>query len=209
MLALPDIQKLSPSPRTRKRFEFCGYAASTVSMNFCSSYESQIKDDRRSRYYGSLQSSMTPDQRIAFDKLLSAQRAYIKAHALEVDQGGTIRGMRTIGSQDTLKNLFHADLVHFEQKKWPVHSKEQIATADTVLQREYEKKIQQLRAQSQEQIEEGAVSADHLFEVEQTWERYRDAWASFARLRYPAAVPAIRAEITLNRYRLLKTIYSY
>jgi hypothetical protein len=42
--------------------------------------------------------------------------------------------------------------------------------------------------------------------VEETWEKYRDAWVSFARLRYPHAVAAIRAEITLDRYRLLKTI---
>lgn len=209
MLALPEVNKLARSSHSHAPFEFCDYAASTFTMDFCSSYESQIKDDRRSRYYGSLKSSMTPDQKLAFDKLLSAQRAYIKAHALEVDQGGTIRGMRTIGSQSILKELFHAELGHFEHKNWPAHSESQIANADTMLQREYEKKIQQLRAQSQEQIDQGAVSADHLSEVEQTWERYREAWDSFACLRYPAAVSTIRAEITLNRCRLLKTIYSY
>jgi hypothetical protein len=42
--------------------------------------------------------------------------------------------------------------------------------------------------------------------VEGTWQTYRDAWVEFARLRYSAAVAVIRAEITLDRYRLLKTI---
>jgi hypothetical protein len=94
-LALPDIAKLNGSPRAHGLFEFCDYAASTLTMNFCSGYESEIEDDRRSRYYNSLKSSMTPEQQAAFEKLLAAQNAYIEAHASEVDQGGTIRAIRT------------------------------------------------------------------------------------------------------------------
>ena len=74
-------------------------------MNFCSSYASEIEDDRRSRYYNSLKSSMTAEQQAGFEKLLAAQNAYTEAHAFEVDQGGTIRGIRTLGSQGILKDL--------------------------------------------------------------------------------------------------------
>lgn len=205
-LALPDIAKLNGSPRARGPFEFCDYAASTLTMNFCSGYQSKIEDDRRSRYYDSLKSFMTPEQQAAFEKLLAAQNAYIEAHASEVDQGGTIRGVRTVGSQGILKDLFRTELVHFERKKWPAISDNQITTADALLHREYEKTLQQLRAQTKDEIEQGAVTDGHLSDVEETWEKYRDAWVAFARLRYPAAVAVIRAEITLDRYRLLKTI---
>jgi|CZKF01.1.fsa_nt_gi uncharacterized protein YecT (DUF1311 family) len=205
-LALPDIAKLNDSPRAHRPFEFCDYAASTITMNFCGSYASEIEDDRRSRYYNSLKSSMTPEHQAAFEKLLAAQNAYIEAHASEVDQGGTIRGMRTIGSQAILKDLFHTEVVHFERKKWPVLSDNQITMADALLNREYEKKLQQLRAQTKEAIDQGAVTASHLSSVEETWKTYRDAWVGFARLRYPDAAAAIRAEITLDRYHLIKTI---
>ncbi len=197
-LALPDIAKLNGSVRARGLFEFCDYAASTFTMNFCSGYESEIEDDRRSRYYNSLKSSMTPEQQAAFAKLLAAQNAYIKAHASEVYQGGTIRGIRTIGSQAILKELFHTEVVHFERKKWPVLSDNQITMSDVLLRREYMKKLQQLRAQKKESIDEGAVTADHLSSVEETWQTYRDAWVAFARLRYSAAVAVIRAEVTLT-----------
>ena len=50
-LALPDIAKLNGSRRANGPFEFCDYAASTFTMNFCSSYASEIEDERRSRYY--------------------------------------------------------------------------------------------------------------------------------------------------------------
>jgi uncharacterized protein YecT (DUF1311 family) len=205
-LALRDITKLNGSPLAHGPFEFCDYAASTFTMNFCSGYAFEVEDDRRSRYYRSLKSSMTPEQKAAFEKLLAAQNAYIEAHASEVDQGGTIRGIRTVGSQGILKNLFHTEVVHFEHKKWPALSDNQIKMADASLRREYEKKLQQSRSQTKEEISQGTVTAGHLSSVQETWETYRDAWVAFARLRYPAAVAAIRAEITLDRYRLLETI---
>lgn len=205
-LALPDIMKLDGSHRARGPFEFCDYAATTFTMNFCSGYESEIEDDRRNRYYNSLKSTMTPEQRAAFEKLLAAEKAYIEAHASEVDQAGTIRALRTIHSQGILKDLFHEEVVHFERKRWPVLSDNQIMMADGLLRREYVKKLEQLQKQTKESIDEGAVTADLLSSVEETWQAYRDAWVGFARLRYPAAVEAIRAEVTLDRYRLLKTI---
>jgi uncharacterized protein YecT (DUF1311 family) len=207
-LALPDIAKFNSSPRTRGPFEFCDYAATTLTMNFCSSYASDIEDDRRSRYYNSLKFSMTPEQQAAFEKLLAAENAYIKAHAFEVDQTGTIRVIRTIGSQRILKDLFHTRIVRFERKKWPVLSENQITMADALLNREYVKKLKQLRTQTKESIDQGAVTADDLAGAEESWQIYRDAWVAFARLRYPAAVSVIRAQITLDRYSLLKTISS-
>jgi uncharacterized protein YecT (DUF1311 family) len=203
---LLDLAKLNGSPRAHGLFEFCDHAASTFTANFCFGYASEIKDDRRSRYYNSLRSSMTPQQQAAFDKLLAAQNAYLKAHASEVDQGGSIRVIRSIASEDILKDLFHTEVVHFEHKKWPVLSDKQITMSNALLQREYEKTLQRLRSQTKEAIDESAVTASHFSTVEETWETYRDAWIAFAHLRYPAAVSVIRAEITLDRYRLVKAI---
>jgi len=206
MLALPEIEKLNSSLPARGPFEFCDYAATTFTMNFCSGYASEIETERRDRYYETLKSRMNSAQREAFDKLLAAENAYIEAHASEVDQGGTIRDMRTIGSMNILHRLFRAEVVQLERKQWPAVSTSQVKTADGLLHDEYEAKLQQLRSHTREEIDEGAVTADDLANVESLWENYRDAWAKFARLRYPAAEARIRAEITIDRYRLLKTI---
>lgn len=187
-------------------FEFCHYAASTLAMNFCAAYSSEIEDDRRSRYYASLRRSMTPEQAAAFDKLLAAEKAYVEIHASEVDQGGTIRGLRTIGSQQILKRLFHSEMVQFERKQWPALSQTQLKSADTLLRLEYEKKLEKLHSHTKEYVEQGAVSAEDLTRVEEAWERYRDAWTTFAERRSPTAGTRARAAVTLDRYRLLKTI---
>ena len=149
---------------------------------------------------------MNTEQKTAFEKLLAARDAYVKEHALEVDQGGTIRSIRTMGSQNILGNLFHTDVVRFERKKWPELSERQIARADSSMQSEYEKTLLRLKARPKDETYQGAVTAENLAKVQESWKAYREAWVAFARLRYPPAIDAIRAEITLERYRLLKTI---
>jgi uncharacterized protein YecT (DUF1311 family) len=208
-LAFSEIAKSKDLSPGHGPFEFCDYAATTFTENFCISYSAQIEDDRRSRYYSSLKSSMTREQQKAFEKLFTAQNAYIEAHDREVDQGGTIRTFRTISSENILKDLFRTEVVHFESRRWPALSAKQIASADDVLHRAYEAKVEELSKQTKESLEQGAVSADNLSKAEGNWERYREAWVEFARLRYPGAVEAIRAEITLRRCSLIKTIYAY
>jgi hypothetical protein len=204
--AVSGMEKYDTSSHAQEPFEFCDYAATTVTENFCSGYASEIEDDRRARYFNSLESSMTSEQRAAFEKLLIAQNAYVEAHINEVGQGGTIRVVRTMHSQDILKDLFRTELIHFERGKWPSLTASQIASADALVQREYEVRLQKLRAQTKEDIDEGAVTSENLSNVESAWEAYRSAWVAFAHVRYPAAADSIRAAITLDRYRLLKTI---
>ena len=205
-LALSDIAGLNGSLPAREPFEFCRYALSTFMMNSCSAYATQIEDERRSRYFNALKSSMISEQRAAFEELLTARNAYIDAHASEVDQGGTIRGIRTIRSQSILKDNFQSEVVRFERNEWPTLSHREIDLAENWLRREYEKKLQQLPGHTKDEIDQGAVTASNLSKVEEAWQTYRDAWVAFAHLRYPAAITLIRAKITLDRYRLLKTI---
>ena len=149
---------------------------------------------------------MSSFQQAAFDKLLVAKKDYIKTHAYEVDQGGTIRAIRTNGSQNILENLFCTELAHWERKRWPALSNRQIISADGLLRREHGRKMESLGKQPKESIEQGAPSAENLALVEKSWQAFLDAWVTFASLRYPNNAPAIRAQITLDRYRLLKTI---
>ncbi|MFN7925078.1 MAG: hypothetical protein U0Q16_33585 [Bryobacteraceae bacterium] len=205
-LALDVVRNLNRSPRSGALFEFCDYASTTLMMTFCSAYALEIEDNRRDRYYRSLKQAMTQDQKAAFAALLAAQKAYVSAHAYEVDQRGTSRSIRTIGSQDILSDLFRTEVVHFERGKWPALSSSQVATADALERNEYEKTLQRLRSNTKEDVEQGAVAADELPRVEQAWQAYRDAWMAFARLRYSAAATTIRAQIVLDRSRLLATI---
>lgn len=204
--ALEELAKQDASTSPKKPFELCDYATTTFTMNFCSGYASHVEAARRSRYYDSLKSSMDPEQRAAFEKLLAAQNAYVDAHAEEVYQAGTIHVIRTLASQAILDDLFRTDLVHFERKQWPTLSDNQVASADELMRRTYEQTLRKLKPQPNQATEDGEVSPDELSTAQQAWEAYRNAWVSFAHLRYPTAAERIRAKVTLDRYRLLKTI---
>ena len=204
-LALEAIEK-SNGARSKHPFEFCDYAGTTFMMNFCMAYSDEVDEAHRVRYYDSLKPSMTPEQRSAFEKLLAAHNVYIKAHADEVYKGGTIRNIRTMRSQDILRDLFRSELVHFEGKRFPKLSTKQIISADELMQRQYQVTLEHLRSQTAEDIREGEVTGEQFVSVQKAWESYRDAWVVFARLRYASAMNAIRAQISLDRYRLMKTI---
>lgn len=206
-LAAKDLLAGGTPIHTRGWFEFCDYAATTFSMNFCGEYAAEVEDDRRSRQYRGLRASMTPEQQRSFDRLLAAERVYVDTHAREVYQGGSIRGVRTMGSQEILDSLFHAEVVHLERGRWPVFSDRLIGAADGMERREYAKKLLELRAQKPTDLEDGLVTAGDVQQVEASWIRYREAWTAFARARYPGHVDAVRAQVALDRYRLLKTIF--
>lgn len=149
---------------------------------------------------------MTTQQATAFDKLLEAKDKYIEEHRSEVDQGGTIRGMRTMGSMWILEDLFRTDVVHFERKQWPALSAKRSQLAEQVLQHAFQKKIAELKQHEHDEFMEDAVKPDGLMKAEDAWLNFRSAWKAFAQLRYPAQADAIVAKITLDRARYIKTI---
>jgi len=205
-LASEDLAKPGGPTYAHKPFEFCDYGATTFTMNFCGGYESEIVEDRRNREYERLKSSMSLDQQAAFSKLLAAEGEYIQAHDFEVDQGGTIRVIRTLGSEKILNDLFHSEVVKFERKTWPMPSQERIVGAGSLLDSEYQKAVQRIEAQPKDEIDEGGVTAGGFSKAQTAWKAYRDAWTAFARERDPSKAAAVRAEITFDRYRLVKTI---
>ena len=202
-LAMEDLAK-SGDAAAHKPLEFCHYAATTFTENFCTNYESEIDDGRRRRFYNSLKKSMTREQVQAFDALLAAENRYIDEHSLEVYQGGTIRNIRTNASQEILDDLFHNEIVHFERKHWPVLSAKQIAGADALLDSEYAKAVQRVKEQPKDDSDDGLITVDDLAKAEGAWKEYREAWTMFARARYPSEAEAIVAEVTLRRYQLIK-----
>ena len=204
-LAMDHLAKAGSPSDAKKPFEFCDYSVTTFTMNFCSSYKAQVQDDQRDREYRRLASAMPPDQRVAFETLLSAERAYLGTHASEVYQGGSIHNIRTRSSQNILDDLFHGELMQLKRKHWPALSQAEVAGANLLEETERAKAIQRINAQPKDKANED-ITADGFAKAQAAWEAYRTAWVVFARLLYPEHAAAVRAEITLDRYRLLKTI---
>lgn len=201
-------QRLQEPAAAGKPFELCDDASTTFTGNFCMEYQGEIRYDRRHRSEVALEAGMAATQRAAFRRLLKARDRYISTHDSELDQSGTIHTMRNMGSEEILASLFQAELHQFERKQFPRLSAGRRAAIDADLQREYQVTLGALNARAPADTYEGAVAvtAEGVTKVQHTWLPFRDAWTDFARARYPHAAGAIRALITQDRVRLLKTI---
>jgi hypothetical protein len=109
-------------------------------------------------------------------------------------------------SQKILQDLFRSEIIHFENKKWPTLTGAQIARADSSVNREFGKALQESRKLTKEEIEDGEVTPEQLSKAQKEWEAYLHAWAAFVHVRYPNEEAAIKAQIEMDRYRLLETI---
>ena len=184
---LEHLDSLDREGASGGRFTFCDDITSGFMEGFCSAYSSELRDQRRAAALHDMRSHFTPNQRSAFDRVLTAEAAYAEAHGRgEVDQSGTARAMFEIDAEDSVKDDFLEALQSFETGKLPASSPEDYAVADRNLNATY-RAIMSKADESKNGY--GAVQPDGIRDAERAWLRYRDAWIAFAKLRYPA-VPA-------------------
>ena len=168
-------------------FDFCDDITSGYMEGFCAAYQSEIAEEQRDGQLEALSARFTSAQRSAFDRLRRLQQRYARAHARgEIDLSGTARAMYQIDAEDTLRDDFLAALRSYEAGKYPTGSAEAYRGADARLNSEYRKAMSDAEAHKSEY---GAVQPEGIRDAERAWIKYRDAWVTFAKLRYPT-VPA-------------------
>ena len=166
------------------KFDFCDDITSGFMEGFCAAYSSELADQRRSEPMNAISARMSPTQREAFIQLVKAQEAYAHAHATgEIDLGGTARAMYQIDAEQTLRDDFLVALQSFEAGKFPTGSAAHYRNADARLNSAYRKAIIDAEVHKNDY---GAVQPEGIRGAERAWLTYRDAWVTFAKLRYPA-----------------------
>ena len=167
----------------KKKFTFCDDITSGFMEGFCAAESSELEDLERSLALNALASKMTPVQRDSFNKLVKLEQAYASAHgAGEIDISGSARAMFEIDAEDTLRDDFAAAVQSFEAGGLPAKSRRAYRDADARLNSVYRKAIDQAEEHKNDY---GAVQPEGIRNAERAWLKYRDAWAEFARLRYP------------------------
>lgn len=174
------------SSKSASAFDFCGDITSGFMEGFCAARSSEIRDQKRTGSLDALAASFAPEQRKTFSVLRQLEEAYSVAHAKgEVDLSGTARAMYQIDAEDTLHEDFLAALETFEAGRFPSGSAVQYEAADAHLNRAYRKALNDARAHKDES---GAIQPEGIRDAERAWLKYRDAWITFAKLRY-SSVP--------------------
>jgi uncharacterized protein YecT (DUF1311 family) len=90
--------------------------------------------------------------------------------------------MYEIDAEQSLRDDFLAALRSFEQGNLPKSTAEAAHEADQGLNAAYGKVMQ---GAAVHKADYGAVQPDGIRNAERAWLKYRDAWLTFAKLRYP------------------------
>jgi len=206
--AIEDLaSRLEKPDSSIKKFRYCDHAMTTFSMNFCASYDAEVRDQQRSDELKQLSADWTQPQKEAFDLLIKSQASYAIAHAQgEINTGGTIRGLMAIGSEQSLRDNFVEVLKAFEKGQLPQGSAADASKSDSELNELFRKDI---AASKKQKPDYGSPLPKGIQAAQRAWLKYRDAWIAFAKLRYPTVSPdSWLTLLTNDRIAVLRDTYS-
>lgn len=156
----------------------------------------------RDKRLDSLLSQWSSADRQAFQALQAAGIKYFHARSRnEVDLSGTSRAAFEIQEESSLHNGFVSALEQFEAGRLPHFTAEQFRAADVALNATYQ------AIQKQKNDDDwGTVNATGIKQTELAWIRYRDAWVSFGRRKYPKVTEeSWKTWLTLERTKMLQS----
>jgi uncharacterized protein YecT (DUF1311 family) len=182
-IRLEHIESFSAkTPKAATKFDFCDDITSGFMEGFCAAWGSELADQKRSVQLNAISAQLSPSQREAFGRLIKAEEAYSRAHAIgEIDLSGTARAMYQTDAEQTLRDDFLAALQSFESGRYPEGSARTYRDADARLNAVYRKAI----SNAEEHMKDyGSVQPDGIRDAERAWLKYRDAWITFVKLRY-------------------------
>jgi uncharacterized protein YecT (DUF1311 family) len=181
-------------------FLFCDHVLSGMNQGLCAMRDSGPADAKRDSAWDDVTASWSAEQRAALARMRAAADAFFEAHVgEELDQRGTARIAIDLGETAALADALLASVREFEAGRLPARMA--LAAADADLNAAYASIMRR------KTLDEGTVTKDGIRGTQRKWLAYRDAWTTFAALRYPRrTADEWKAWITTVRTAQLKTV---
>jgi hypothetical protein len=205
--AIQDLETRRNDPKAAPgAFDLCDDARDTFMIGFCAGRDSDIENEKRNQFFRKLSVGWPFEQRQALLALVEAEDTYSTAHAGgEIDKSGSGRAIWELDAEGELRERFKAALVACENGGLRGSSASELPRADLELNQLYRKALASAKAGEDGY---GAVQPDGIRDAERAWLNYRDAWVTFARLRYPAiSAEAWLTLLTNDRVAILKDTF--
>jgi uncharacterized protein YecT (DUF1311 family) len=182
-------------------FDLCQDSMSGFLQGQCAIHEEKSAAVDRKRKLDSLVAHWSEAERTALASLRVAAEEFFKARASnEMDLSGTGRTAFYQSEMTSLEDGFVEKLEKAEQGRLPRASTSEFAKADTELNAVYA----DLKRTWEDEVV-GSVTVAGIKQTERAWIRYRDAWVTFAGIKYPTTNPETwKTLLTRERIKMLR-----
>ena len=199
------LARLKAEDRAGTGFSLCDDAATGLMRGICADHGQLVARSDRARAFAALSAGWSAADRAAFAPLKRAEAALVDARGQdESDPSGSDREAVAVRAEEEQERAFAALLADAEAGR--------VAPAEAADARAAESALDSASralaartptpARSSGRVPTGAaaVTPAGLAAGERAWARYRDAWAAFARQRYPAlSTDALSARLARER----------
>jgi len=182
-------------------FSLCDDITSSYMQAICADHFESFAKINRKKKLMLIQAKWTAAEKADYALLRkAAERFFDYMTENEVDQSGLARNAVTTEEQGALEEEFMVILQGLNDGKRLSYSVDQFKAADSELNSVY-RKIQK----AEDEVLWGTITKKGIKETQREWIRYRDAWVSFCRKKYPRVeTHGIKTVLTLIRTDQLK-----
>lgn len=199
------LQTLGSTHWSGHDFSYCDDITSGMAAGVCAAHQASIVDAARSDKLDSLTRSWTAAERKSFRHLLTSMRTYAQVSGEnEVDLSGSARAAFTIEREQQVGDDLMRLIDLLQADALPVASAAEYQGADARLNHAY-RKIMAIEPEADRRIDAGTVTQSGIRVAQRSWLRYRDAWITFAAVKYPqVSAASVQAELTRQRIQDLQ-----
>jgi uncharacterized protein YecT (DUF1311 family) len=183
-------------------FDICDDITSGYMMGVCASYQEQLAQQQRQKQFVTLTASWSEADKQALQNLQKSADHFFEVRSEnEVDLSGTARAQEQIDEQAALRKGLLTLLQHAADGHLPVYTTQQSADADRRLNKIYQD------IQNNQDFSMGTVDRAGIKKTQFAWLKYRDAWVTFGKIKYPQiSVDTWKTLLTEQRIKMLQDL---
>jgi hypothetical protein len=190
-----QLDRLKKSDWKGDNFSICDHSSGHELYEQCAILQERFDKIERDQKLKELSSAWSARDRKAFHSFLAQAEEFFQVQAMN---GVNMEGTFEVSEEAFLKNGLLAALEQFERGELPRYSAAEFQRAEAAEHAAY------LRTQTGSVAAWGTVTRESVKKSEEAWHRYRDAWISFARQKYPSvSVQSWKTWLALERTTML------
>lgn len=185
-------------------FSLCDAAAGRLMFGLCAGHDQLIARANAAQAFAALSANWSAADRAAFGPLRRAEAGFADAHAQnEVDGSGALSAFDGVGAEQKVDADFAALLADAEAGRVAAATPAEADAADAARDTAY----RDLMARASELSRGSTLKPAGFASAQRAWQRYRDAWGSFVKVRYPGLSPAaVAARLSRERAAQLAAV---